>query len=175
METNDLPKFGSLEFWEYYDQFCEPANLETFINNPESHSESPLKMHLIMHAAHLTREIHGLKRPEKSWNCIEAFLVLKACELGNDEGRPWILVRRGDVIIRQHQWNRDVPITHTPSSGRIPCGAFTSGKWPDMVGICMPLFKRETILTCIELCAKRDLQNILETAQKEANDWDWPV
>lgn len=173
MET--LPVFGSSEFWEYYDEFCRPENLEKFINEPELYNEPPQKMHLIMHAAHLTREIHTLKREEKRWNAIEAFLVLKACELMNDEGTVWIFVRRGDVITRQHQWNRDIPITHTPSRGIIPCGAFTSGRRPDMIGICMPLFKRETILKCIELCARRDYQYILDTAQKEAKDWNWPA
>lgn len=169
-----MPKIGSSEFWEFYDDFCLPENLEKFINTPEINDEPSGKMHLIMHAAHMTREIHRLKREEKGWKCHHAYLALKSVQLRTICGEHFFTtICRGEVVTIQHQWNRDVPITHFPINTNIQCGYFTDGAFPEKVGLFLPLFDKKTIMTCIELRLKKNMKDAIVMAEKESRDWGW--
>ncbi|MES2986014.1 MAG: hypothetical protein V4686_02720 [Patescibacteria group bacterium] len=172
METTTLPAFGSPEFWEFYDEFCKPENLEKFISDLEVSDDASGKMHLIMHAAHLTREIHKLKRPEKGWKNHHAWLALKHAPIQRHDGNIFTSMSRGDVITVAHQWDRDIMITHNPISEHV-CGYLLGGKWEPMIGLFMPLFDKKTIMTCIELRCKKNLAEALEKAKEESATWYW--
>lgn len=166
-----LPVFGSPEFWEFYDRFCE-SNLVNLVEKPD-HPEA-VRMHQIMYAAQRSGELKKLCRPDREWKTIHAWLVLKPAQIQRPNGEFGMVVRAGDVLVVQHQWDRDVFITQTPINETHVSGYFLSGFWESMVGLFMPLFDRGTITRCVWIRAEKTLEETIERVNKEADDWSWP-
>ncbi len=170
-DAKELPAFGSPEFWEFYDNFCSLTSLTKLVN--EQGYELALHMHSIMHAAHLTRAIHKLSRPDREWNHHKAWLTLMNAPIQRDDGENGMWVRAGDVMIVEHGWDRDVFITHAPIERNMVSGYMLSGKWPPMIGLFMPLFDKATIVKCVELRTSKNVTEALELAEQESKDWRW--
>ncbi len=164
---------GSIEFWNAYDAFFNEAHLKEFTEG----SRSPLVSDLCtaLATAHYTGELHKLIRPDRGWHIINAWVALRGEYLRDEVGHPVITVRQGDVIVVQHQWDRDVFITHCPATECI-CGAIFGGmrRWPESFGTFMPLFSQASILACIQLRLTKNHNEGMDAAFKEATAWNWP-
>ena len=126
-----------------------------------------------MHAAHLTREIHHLTRPEKNWKHHKAWLALKDAAIQRFDGEVGMYMQAGDVIVVEFGWDRDVVITQNPINTNMVSGYLLSGRWPGMIGLFMPLFDKITIMKCIELRATENVRDSMSMAEKESLDWQW--
>ena len=171
--TTDITEavaFGGPKFWALYDEFCSEASLTKLVE--ERHYPLANEMHAITYAAHHTREIHHLSRPERGWSHHHAWLALKSTEIHNLHGDPIIFVRAGDVVVVEHQWDRDDFLTHSPKIQWV-CGYLLSGKWEPMIGLFLPLFDKKTIEVCIKLRIKKNSEDALALMEKEAMDWTW--
>ncbi len=162
---------GGAEFWKFYDEFCQESNLKKLIED----SDSPMTMRMreITTAAHRSREIHKLKRPEKNWDYHRAWLALADAPIQNPDGTPIMYMRPGDVVVIEWPWDRDVIVTHVPISEHIS-GYLLSGKWDPMIGLFLPLFSHETIARCVELRVTANLTEAMEKVAEEAKDSSWP-
>lgn len=163
--------FGSPEFWMLYDRLCNEEGIRNLVNNPSD----PLaaQMHAITHAAHLTREIHRLTRPDRGWKHHNAWLSLKTEAIQRHDGEIADIMRAGDVVVVEHGWDRDVIITHCPIPRNIVSGYLLSGKWEPMIGLFLPLFDAQTIQMCIKIRMEKNLSETLYLAAEEARDWRW--
>ena len=164
--------FGSPEFWKFYDEFCKESNIAKLNHDPNHPMAS--QMQEITAAAHRTREIHDLTRPERHWGRRNAWLVLKTTEIPRYSGeQAGFFLRAGDVIVEEHQWDRDVIITHVPVIRNMVSGYLLSGKWECMVGLFMPLFDGDTIAICIKARLDKNLEDAWALAHEEAEEWKW--
>lgn len=169
-EISELPEIGSKAFWDLYDWFCSPTSLENFINKGESNSAS--QMCVIMELAHHAGAIHHISRPDRGWVRHKAWLTLRGAPIRNREGDIMFNVRRGDVVVVEHGWDRDVVVTHNPISEHVS-GYLLSGTWEEMVGLFMPLFDKATILKCIELRTAKNVAEAMTRANRQADEWAW--
>ncbi len=164
---------GSTEFWKAYDAFFNEPHLSGFMKG----SESPLanELRAALATAQSTGEVNKLVRPDRGWHIVNAWVALRREYLRDEVGHPVIAVRRGDVIVVQHQWDRDVFITHCPATECI-CGAIFGGmrRWPETFGTFMPLFSQASILACIRLRLTENHSEGMDAAFKEATAWNWP-
>ena len=165
--------FGGPEFWKIYDELCEPENLRKLVED----DEFPLaeRLHRITKAAHLTRAIHILTRPERGWTYHKAWLSLKTVTIQKHDGNYATTMRSGDIVVVEHGWDRDVIITHCPIERNMVSGYLLSGKWEPMIGLFLPLFDKATIMTCIDLRMEQNVADAKELADEEARDWNWFV
>jgi hypothetical protein len=173
MEQSATIVFGSPEFWSFYDEFCGGKSISKL--NYQREYPLAVKMHEITYAAHSSRAIHELKRPERGWEHHHAWLALRTLEIPRqDNGAPsGLVIRAGDIIVVEHQWDRDVIITHTPIPRNIISGYLLSGRYESMIGLFLPLFDRETIMRSINIRLGQNVEEGYQLAQEEARDWNW--
>jgi hypothetical protein len=171
-EINGSIPFGSPQFWDLYDRFCTLTSLVKLSEDPAYPPAA--QMHAITRAAHLTREIHRLSRPERGWAHHHAWLSLKTAPIQREDGeQSSIVMQAGDVIVVEHGWDRDVIITHSPIPRNIVCGYLLSGRWEPMIGLFLPLFDKETIMSCIRIRIEKNGEEALMLAREESRDWRW--
>lgn len=170
MIIEGLPELCGESFWNLYDWFCSATSLENFIKYGKSHSSS--QMCAVMELAHRARTIHHISRPDRGWQHHKAWLTLRDASIRNDEGNIVINMQRGDVVVVEHGWDRDVFVTHSPIHERTS-GYLLSGKWEEMVGLFMPLFDKATILECIKIRTAKNVEEAIARAEKQANEWVW--
>ncbi len=171
-ETAQSIPFGSDAFWHLYDRICSEKSIRRLIeglNDP-----CVIIMQHITEAAHRSREIHTLTRPGRGWMHHHAWLALRNASILTFDGSTIGLdVRAGDVFIVEHGWDRDTFLTHCPIDGRCVSGYFLSGKWPDMVGLFMPLFDAPTIRRCIQMMLQKNHETALHKMEQASKDWGW--
>jgi hypothetical protein len=167
---NKIVEFGSPEFWVMYDEFCKPESLTNLVKVRQY--EPAKEMRKITVAAHRTRAIHTLKRPERGWEHHHAWLSLAAAPILNHAGNVCMTMRAGDVIVVEHGWDRDVLTTHSPIEEFV-CGYLLSGKWDDMVGLFLPLFDAPTIMHCINVRLEENMREAKTRALTQSEDWGW--
>jgi hypothetical protein len=168
--VNETIPLGSPWFWALYDRFTSNAGITDLIAN----EQNPLveQMRKIIHAAHESGAIYKLSCPERGWTQRNAWLAIKTATVQQYDGSLGVLMRSGDVVVVEHQWDRDVIITHCPAATDVS-GYLLSGQWPEMVGLFLPLFDRRTIERCIEFRLAQNFGDALRQTKEEAKEWDW--
>lgn len=166
---------GTAEFWNAYDIFFEERSLKRFI---EDGQDPPLadELRSVLCMAQINGELGNLCRTTHGWNRINGWFAGRSGHLFDEDGHPLIEIRRGDVIVVTHKRNNpEVIITHCPPP-EYPRGAIFSGmrRWLRTFGMFIPLFSRETILSCINLRLAANYQDTVRSAFKEANMSQWP-
>lgn len=172
------PPWDPALFLEKHDAILTERGLSQLIyglghSNPAT---NPLTwMRDFMESFHRQKALQCLKFPERGWNVIHAWLALRETPGRTIEGDPsHFTIRAGDVIIVEHQWDRDLPITHVPADSMVS-GYLLSGKWPEMVGLFMPLYSKQRIEMCILARLEADKRQALEKMEQSSRDWQWPA
>lgn len=170
---NPAAELGTPEFWQFYDRFCSPKHLTAFIQDGKSAMGEA--MQVLMRIAYEQKVVRKLSRPERHWDNYKAWLCLRNEQLmyQDGSGRIAMYMRAGDVVVVEHGWDRDIPITHSPIERGIVSGYFVHSGTPERVGLFMPLFTQDTILKCIELRLEKNMREAMELAHQEARDWGW--
>lgn len=167
MNDSATRQVGSDAFWDFYDKFCAHEHLKEFITTGKSQLAPLMKQ--IIEASHIEKGIYNISRPSRQWVKQKAWLAIRNATILNDEGRYGTFVRAGDVMYINHGWDRDVVITHSPPLEDVS-GYLLSGRWPDMVGLFMPLFDLQTVHECIRLRLKKNEEECLYKAAEELSE-----
>ncbi len=172
-ENLTLPPFGSPEFWELYDRFCSKEEVTRLLGSKGHGTQLSIKLQHILREGH--ELIARLPRPEKKWSHPSAWLALRYEPIYDKNSYQIFAVQAGDVMTREFGWDRDVFVTQAPVTEHV-CGFFLNQNWPmSEKGLFLPLYTKPTIMLAIQLRLEHNMKESLEKAEKESDDWTWPL
>lgn len=166
-----LPALGDQAFWTLYDEFCQQENLQYLIETGTALHLAKIKT--LMDAGHRSKELFTLGRSERGWKMIKAWLVIEKRDVLHEGGYPWLSLRVGDVIGIQPSWDRVGILTHVPINNNLPRGRLHHTQEGETIGCFMPLYERNTIMTCIQARLTMNARMALMETMVEANEWKW--
>jgi hypothetical protein len=145
-------------FWKLYDQYVLTDFRQTKMNN-----------HLSDIAAKSPMAIRTLVRPEKNWKTIWSWIALKHKTLFDTEGYPAFDLYCGDVVVVEHEWDRDTIITHVPRRSMV-CGPLLNRE--QSFDLFIPLFGADVIERAILSRVEESRQEIFAYVKEEKQYWE---
>lgn len=158
--------------WALYDELCTPQNLQR-LSEHRNHEPWTLLRQIqeLTTRLHESRQIHYVHRPEKNWAHNNAWLSLRNEGIFNLERSTIVYTMRGgDVLLVARHWDRDIFVTHTPRHETV-CGYMLAGPHEEMVGLFLPLFDKETILSAIRIRREKDTILQEKWLEEECRFW----
>ncbi len=149
--------FNTDIFWQLYDQFVETDFRDQQLNSRISQI-----------VRENIEEIFQLKREEKGWQIIRAWIAIRDQQLFSREGKLACSIRCGDVIVVEYHWDRDVVITHVPMPEMV-CGPLLG--WEQSHGLFLPLFDKIVIEKAIRLRLDEDVKDAIARFEEEKKFW----
>lgn len=145
--------WGTEEFWTLYDWFMHRDRLIKLSENElVDHAN---QVHMLAAEAQRGGKLQSLQRPCLGWSNPHAYLVLKYQMIPRPDGQFGINVSAGDVMFVEYGWDRDSIMTHGPIHSQVS-GYFLSGKWPEMIGLFLPIFGFDKVIEAIQIRIKQN-------------------
>lgn len=164
--THNKRVFGE-DFWKIYDAFCAPDHLSELMKG--NITKLTLAMRRIISDIHSAGVMSSISRPSRMWETQTAWVALRDETVLDGCGERYTHIRTGEVMYINQGFDRDIVITHSPVLESVS-GYLLSGKWPNMIGLFMPLFDLTTIHVCIQLRLKKNEEDCLQKVALELSD-----
>ena len=155
--------FDAAKFWELYDRYRESV---------KSLRDDALSGELGIELAHCYRQIRDLVRPASGWMTIFGWVALRGQQyMTHDGSGVGLVIDRGDVLIQQHNWDRDVIVTHAPLNTNRVSGWILRAKFGEAIGLWLPVYDPALLGQAIELRMKESRDAAIKFFEEEAAHW----